>query len=707
MYENHKIFKTEFAGRPLIVETGKFAQLANGSALVRYGDTVILATATAAAKPRDGIDFFPLSVDFEERMYAAGKIPGGFLKRDGRPSEKAILSSRVIDRSIRPLFPKDMRNDVNVNLTVMAVDQDCIPEIVGMIGASVALSISDIPFNGPISGVSVGLVDGEIVLNPTEEQREKSLMAVTVASTEKKVTMIEAGAKEVPEDKMLEAIMTGHKANAEIIAFINSIVAELGKEKFTFESYDVPADLFEAVKNFAEEDTKAALVVYEKQERDQAIKAVTDKVHAKFDEQLGENASLVDDCMYKLQKYIVRNWISEEGKRVDGRGLNDMRPLWAEVDLLPKVHGCGLFARGKTQVMTVCTLGMVSEEQLLDGLDNVESKRYLHHYNMPSFTVGEARPSRSPGRREIGHGALAERALEPVIPSADVFPYTIRLVSDVLTSNGSTSQGAICGSTLALMDAGVPISAPVAGISCGLITRPDDSFVTMVDIQGIEDFFGDMDFKVAGTKKGITAIQMDIKVDGLTEAIIAEALTKTRDARYHILDNVIAPAIAAPRADVKDWAPKIITMKIHPDKIREVIGSGGKVIQKIVADTGAKIDIEDDGSVFISASNPAASNEAMEIIKGIVFEPEVGQIYRAKVVKLMEFGAFVEFAPGKEGLVHISKLDTKRVEKVEDLLSEGDEIWVKFMEIDSKGRYNLSRKDALIDMEKAQQEAQG
>ena len=704
MYENHKIYKTEFAGRPLIVETGKFAQLANGSALVRYGDTVILVTATAAAKPRDGIDFFPLSVDFEERMYAAGKIPGGFLKREGRPSEKAILSSRVIDRSIRPLFPKDMRNDVNVNLTVMAVDQDCLPEIVGMIGASIALSISDIPFNGPISGVSVGLVDGEIVLNPTEQQREESLMAVTVASTEKKVTMIEAGAKEVPEDKMLEAIMTGHKANAEIIAFINSIVADLGKEKFTFESYEVPADLFEAVKAFAEEDTKAALVVYEKQERDQAIAAVTAKAHAHFDEELGESASLVDDCMYKLQKYIVRNWISEEGKRVDGRGLNDMRPLWAEVDLLPKVHGCGLFARGKTQVMTVCTLGMVSEEQLLDGLDNVESKRYLHHYNMPSFTVGEARPSRSPGRREIGHGALAERALEPVIPSTDVFPYTIRLVSDVLTSNGSTSQGAICGSTLALMDAGVPITAPVAGISCGLITRPDDSFVTMVDIQGIEDFFGDMDFKVAGTKKGITAIQMDIKVDGLTEAIISEALTKTRDARYHILDNVIAPAIAAPRADVKDWAPKIITLKIHPDKIREVIGTGGKVIQKIVADTGAKIDIEDDGSVFISASNPASSNKALEIIKGIVFEPEVGQIYRAKVVKIMEFGAFVEFAPGKEGLVHISKLDTKRVEKVEDLLSEGDEIWVKFMEVDSKGRYNLSRKDALLDMEKAAQE---
>ncbi len=706
MYENHKIFKTEFAGRPLVVETGKFAELANGSALVRYGETVILATATASAQPREGIDFFPLSVDFEERMYAAGKIPGGFLKREGRPSEKAILSSRVIDRSIRPLFPKDMRNDVNVNLTILAVDNDCIPEIVGMIGASIALSISDIPFAGPISGVSVGLVDGEIVMNPTAEQRERSEMAVTVASTAKKVTMIEAGAKEVPEAKMLEAIMAGHNANAEIIAFINTIVAEIGREKFTFDSYEVPAELFEKIKVFAEEDTKTALHTADKVTRDQNIKELYTKVHAHFDEELGEDARLIDDCLYKLQKYIVRNWISEEGKRVDDRGLNDMRPLWAEVDLLPKVHGCGLFARGKTQVLTVCTLGMISEEQLLDGLDNVESKRYIHHYNMPGFTVGEAKPSRSPGRREIGHGALAERALEPVIPGKDVFPYTIRLVSDVLTSNGSTSQGAICGSTLALMDAGVPISAPVAGISCGLITRPDDTFVTMVDIQGIEDFFGEMDFKVAGTKKGITAIQMDIKVDGLTEAIIKEALEKTRNARYHILDNVIAPAIAAPRADVKDWAPKIITMKIHPDKIREVIGSGGKVIQKIVADTGAKIDIEDDGSVFIAADNPASSNKALEIIKGIVFEPEVGQIYRAKVVKLMEFGAFVEFAPGKEGLVHISKLDTKRVEKVEDLLSEGDEIWVKFMEIDSKGRYNLSRKDALLDMEKAQKNAE-
>ncbi len=706
MYENHKIYKTEFAGRALTVETGKFAQLANGSALVRYGETVVLATATASAKPRDGIDFFPLSVDFEERMYAAGKIPGGFLKREGRPSEKAILSSRVIDRSIRPLFPKDMRNDVNVNLTILAVDQDCIPEIVGMIGASIALSISDIPFAGPISGVSVGLVDGEIVMNPTEEQRERSDMAVTVASSAKKVTMIEAGANEVPEDKMLEAIMAGHAANVELINFINSIVAEIGKEKFGFDSYDVPAEIFDMVKGYAEEMMKEALHTADKITRDNNIKEVTAKVEERFAEELGDNAYLLGDCLYKLQKYIVRNWISEEGKRVDDRGLNDMRPLWGEVDLLPKVHGCGLFARGKTQVMTVCTLGMVSEAQMLDGLDNVDTKRYIHHYNMPGFTVGEAKPSRSPGRREIGHGALAERALEPVIPSVEEFPYTIRLVSDVLTSNGSTSQGAICGSTLALMDAGVPIKAPVAGISCGLITRPDDTFVTMVDIQGIEDFFGDMDFKVAGTKKGITAIQMDIKVDGLTEAIIKEALTKTRDARYHILDHVIAPAIAAPRDDVKPWAPKIITLKINPDKIREVIGSGGKVIQKIVADTGAKIDIEDDGSVFISASNPASSNQALEIIKGIVFEPEVGQIYRAKVVKIMEFGAFVEFAPGKEGLVHISKLDKKRVEKVEDLLSEGDEIWVKFMEVDSKGRYNLSRKDALIDMENAQKAAQ-
>ncbi len=700
MYENHRIFETEIAGRKLVVETGKFAELANGSALVRYGETVVLATATASSKPRDGIDFFPLSVDFEERMYSVGRIPGSFMRREGRPSEKAILSSRVIDRSIRPLFPKDMRNDVNVNITVMAVDQDCIPEIVGMMGASIALSISDIPFGGPISGVSVGYVDGQYVFNPGVAQREASQMAVTVASTATKVTMIEAGAKEVDDEVMIQGIMAGHAENQKIVEFINSIVAEIGKEKFTFESCDVDHDLFDAIKDFAIEDIKKALDCGDKVKRDSDINDVYAKVHAQFDAENEERIGMIDECLYKLQKYVVRHWLSEEGKRVDGRGINDLRPLHAEVGLLPKVHGCGMFARGKTQVLTVATLGMISDEQIIDGLESdVETKRYMHHYNMPGFTTGEAKPSRSPGRREIGHGALAERALEPVIPSVEEFPYAIRLVSDVLTSNGSTSQGSICGSTLALMDAGVPIKAPVAGISCGLITRDDGSFMTMVDIQGIEDFFGDMDFKVAGTKKGITAIQMDIKVDGLTEAIIREAIEKTRDARYYILDEVMLKAIAEPRADVKEWAPKVITFKIDPEKIREVIGSGGKVIQKIVADTGAKIDIEDDGSVFISAAEKAASDKALEIIKGIVFEPEIGAIYRATVVKLMQFGAFVEFAPGKEGLVHISKLDTKRVEKVEDLLSEGDEIYVKFMEIDEKGRYNLSRKDALLDMQ--------
>ncbi len=699
MYENHRIFETEIAGRKLVVETGKYAQLANGSALVRYGDTVVLATATASQKPRDGIDFFPLSVDFEERLYSVGKIPGSFLRREGRPSEKAILCSRVIDRSIRPLFPKDMRNDVNVNITVLAVDQDNIPEIVGMIGASIALSISDIPFNGPISGVSVGYVDGKIVFNPTALQRESSQMAVTVASTAQKVTMIEAGANEVDDDVMYDGIMKGHEENQKIVAFINSIVSEVGREKFTFESCDVDHELFDSIKEFAIDDMKSALDSNDKAQRDADIAKVYEKVHARFDAENEERLPMIDECLYKLQKYIVRTWLSEEGKRVDGRGIDDLRPLHAEVGLLPKVHGCGLFARGKTQVLTVATLGMISEEQILDGLDDVETKRYMHHYNMPGFTVGDAKPSRSPGRREIGHGALAERALEPVIPSVEEFPYTIRLVSDVLTSNGSTSQGSICGSTLALMDAGVPIKAPVAGISCGLITRDDGSFMTMVDIQGIEDFFGDMDFKVAGTKKGITAIQMDIKVDGLTGPIIKEAIEKTRKARYYIIDEVMLKAIEKPREDVKDWAPKVITYKIHPDKIREVIGTGGKVIQKIVADTGAKIDIEDDGSVFIAATEKSAADKALEIIKGIVFEPEVGAIYRGRVVKLMQFGAFVEFAPGKEGLVHISKLDTKRVEKVEDLLSEGDEIYVKFMEIDDKGRYNLSRKDALLDMQ--------
>ena len=699
MYENHKIFKTTFAGRELVVETGKFAQLSNGSALIRYGNCTVLANATASAKPRDGIDFFPLSVDFEERMYAAGKIPGGFLKREGRPSEKAILSSRVIDRSIRPLFPKDMRNDVSVHLTVMSTDTDAIPEIVGMIGTSIALSISDIPFNGPISGISVGLIDGEYVFNPDAEQREKSQMAITVASSATKVTMIEAGANEVEEDVVIEGIMAGHAENVKMVEFINSIVAEIGKEKFTFESCAVDEEVYNAVKEAVGEELKAALDNADKITRDAAVDAVCKKAYELLEEKYPESGAMIGECLYKLQKMTVRTWLSEEGKRVDGRGLNDMRELYAETDILPVVHGSGMFARGKTQVLSIATLGMISEEQILDGLDNETSKRYIHHYNMPGFTTGEAKPVRSPGRREIGHGALAERALLPVIPPVEEFPYTIRVVSDVLTSNGSTSQGSICGSTLALMDAGVPIKAPVAGISCGLITREDGSFITMVDIQGIEDFFGDMDFKVAGTKKGITAIQMDIKVDGLTREIITEAIHKTRDARYHILDNVIAPVIAAPRADVKECAPKVITMKIDPEKIREVIGSGGKVIQKIVADTGAKIDIEDDGSVFIAATEKASADKAKEIIDGIVFEPEVGAIYKATVVKIMEFGAFVEFAPGKQGLVHVSKLDTKRVERVEDLLTEGDEIMVKFMEVDSKGRYNLSRKDALLEMQ--------
>ena len=699
MYENHKIFKTVFAGRELVVETGKFAQLSNGSALIRYGNCVVLANATASAKPRDGIDFFPLSVDFEERMYAAGKIPGGFLKREGRPSEKAILSSRVIDRSIRPLFPKDMRNDVSVHLTVMSTDDDAIPEIVGMVGASIALSISDIPFAGPISGISVGLIDGEYVFNPDAAQREASQMAVTVASSARKVTMIEAGANEVEEDVMIEGIMAGHAENAKMVEFINTIVAEIGKEKFTFESCAVSEELYAAVEAAVGEDIKVAFDNADKITRDNLTAEACKKCHELLDEQYPEDGAMIDECLYKLQKMTVRHWLSEEGKRVDGRGINDMRELYAETDILPTVHGSGLFARGKTQVLSIATLGMISEEQILDGLDNETSKRYMHHYNMPGFSTGEAKPVRSPGRREIGHGALAERALLPVIPSVEEFPYTIRVVSDVLTSNGSTSQGSICGSTLALMDAGVPIKAPVAGISCGLITREDGSFMTMVDIQGIEDFFGDMDFKVAGTKKGITAIQMDIKVDGLTREIITEAIHKTRDARYHILDNVIAPVISEPRADVKECAPKVITMKIDPEKIREVIGSGGKVIQKIVADTGAKIDIEDDGSVFIAATEKASADAAKAIIDGIVFEPEVGQIYKATVVKIMEFGAFVEFAPGKQGLVHVSKLDTKRVERVEDLLTEGDEIMVKFMEVDSKGRYNLSRKDALLEMQ--------
>ncbi len=706
MYENFKVFETEFAGRPLKVEIGKMGLLANGSCLVRYGETNVFCAATASAKPRDGIDFLPLSVDFEEKLYSVGRIPGSFTRREGKPTDKAILASRVIDRPVRPLFPKDMRNDVSLVCTVMAVDPDCSPEITAMIGASIALSISDIPWEGPISGISVGYVDGEIVLNPTAEQQAKNGLQLTVASTADLVAMIEAGANEIPDDVMFDAIMKGHEENQKIVSFINSIVAEIGKEKFTFESANPDVEMFEAIKEFAIDDVKFALDTDDKNVRDERMLPVYDKVHEKFDEVYPESQMAIDDCLYKLQKFVVRRWLLDEGKRVDGRGIDDIRPLYSEVGLLPRVHGSGLFARGQTQVLTIATLGSIRDSQLLDGIDNETEKRYIHHYNMPSYSVGETKPSRGPGRREIGHGALAERALLPVIPSVEEFPYTIRLVSEILSSNGSTSQGSICGSTLALMDAGVPIKAPVAGISCGLITE-GDRWMTMVDIQGLEDFHGDMDFKVAGTKEGITAIQMDLKVHGLTPEIIKEALAKTHKARNYILDEVMLKAIAEPRAEVSAYAPKMIQTKINPDKIREVIGSGGKVIQKIQADCECKIDIDDDGKVFITAVNGENAKRALMIVETIANDPEVGAIYRGKVTRLMTFGAFVEIAPGKEGLVHISKLDVKRTEKVEDVVNVGDEVIVKVTEIDDQGRINLSRRDALVEIEGAVVEDDG
>ncbi|MCI7232767.1 MAG: polyribonucleotide nucleotidyltransferase [Oscillospiraceae bacterium] len=697
-FDKHRIFKTMFAGRELTVETGKTCELSNGSCWVKYGETVVMANVTASVKPREGIDFFPLSVDYEERLYSVGRIPGSFMKREGKPSEKAILTSRVVDRPIRPLFPKDMRNDVSVVMTVLAVDPDNSPEIVGMIATSVAISISDIPWNGPIGGISVGLVDGEIVLNPTLEQRARNDLNLTVAGTMDKVVMIEAGANEVDDDTMLNAIIKGHEEIKKIVAFINDIRAEIGKKKFEFESMEVDHDMFDAIEEFAADRVKVALDTDDKNKREEMLNPIKDDIHAKFDELYPEKTAMIDECIYKLQKKIVRNWLYE-GKRVDGRGLDDIRPLAAEVGVLPRVHGSGLFTRGQTQVLTVATLGPVSDAQKIDGLDEEDTKRYMHHYNFPSYSVGETKPSRGPGRREIGHGALAERALEPVIPSVEEFPYALRLVSEVLSSNGSTSQGSICGSTLALMDAGVPIKAPVAGISCGLITRDDGSFQTMVDIQGLEDFFGDMDFKVGGTKKGITAIQVDIKVDGLTYDIIKEAFAKTHKARDYILDEVMLKAIPEPRPEVGKYAPKMLQTKVPVDKIREVIGQGGKVIQKISADCQVKIDINDDGNVFISGVDMNNCRKALQIVNTIANDPEIGAIYRGKVVRLMNFGAFVEIAPGKDGLVHISKLDKQRVEKVEDIVSVGDEIVVKVMEIDNQGRINLSRKDALADLE--------
>jgi len=694
MFEKFRTFEYTLAGRPLVIETGKMAGLANGSCLVRYGETSVLATATASAKPRDGIDFLPLSVDFDARLYAAGKIPGSFNKREGRPTEKSILSSRVIDRPIRPLFPKDLRNDVALNLLILSVDPDCEPEVVAMIGASIALSISDIPWNGPIAGLHVGLVDGNVVLNPNFEERQKSILELTVAGSYEKVVMIEAGAKEVPDDDMYNAIMVAHEEIKKLCLFIKDIVKEIGKPKFDYPSCELDHDMFDKVFAFCEKDLMFALDTDDKTVRDARVEPIKDAIVEKFSEEYPEIGDIMEELIYKLQKKIVRRWLLVDKKRVDGRRMDEIRPLNAEVALLPRVHGSGMFTRGQTQVLTVCTLGTLSEVQLLDDIDEQTEKRYIHHYNMPGFSTGEAKAARTPGRREIGHGALAERSLLPVLPSTEEFPYTIRCVSEVISSNGSTSQASVCGSTLALMDAGVPITAPVAGISCGLITEEDGSWSTMIDIQGLEDFYGDMDFKVAGTHKGITSIQMDLKIDGLTPEIIKEAFAVTHKGRDYIIDEYILKAIPGPRDDVSEYAPKMITMKINPDKIREVIGSGGKVIQKIVADTGAKIDIEDDGSVYIAAVNRDSALAAKKIIDGICFEPEVGEIYEGKVTRILPIGAFVEIAPGKEGLVHISKLENYRVEKVEDVVKEGDVIKVKFLRIDEKGRYDFSKKDA-------------
>lgn len=694
MFDNYKTFRYEYAGRPLVVETGKMAGLANGSAMVRYGDTAILCCATASAKPRDGIDFLPLSVDFEERLYAVGRIPGGYLRREGRPTENAILTSRVIDRPVRPLFPKDLRNDVCLALTVMSVDRDCSPEITAMIGASIALSISDIPWNGPIGGASVGLVDGQIVINPTKAQREKSDLNLTVAASHEKVVMIEAGANEVDDDTMLKAILTAHEEIKGICSFIDGIVAEIGKPKFSYPSGELDHEMFDRVFAFCEKDVMYALDTDDKNIRDERMLPIRDAIIEEFSEEYPEIESQMEELVYKIQKKIVRRWLLEDGKRVDGRRLDQIRPLSAEVGLLPRVHGSGMFTRGQTQVITTATLGTLGDAQEFDGIDDLEKKRYIHHYNMPGYSVGEAKASRGAGRREIGHGALAERSLVPVLPSEAEFPYTIRLVSEVISSNGSTSQASVCGSTLALMDAGVPIKAPVAGISCGLITE-GERWMTMIDIQGVEDFYGDMDFKVAGTHKGITSIQMDLKIDGLTPEIIKEAFAVTHKGRDYIIDEILLKAIPAPRAEVSEYAPKMITMHISPDKIRDVIGTGGKVIQKIVADTGAKIDIEDDGSVFIASVDRDGALAAKAAIDAIVFEPTVGEIYTGHVTRILNFGVFVEYYPGHEGMVHISKLAHHRVEKCEDVCKEGDEMIVKVVEIDEKGRVNLSHKDCI------------
>ena len=693
-FPNYHKYEMELAGRPLTMEVGKLAELANAAVMVGYGDTRVLCCVTAAPRPRDGIDFFPLSVDFEEKLYSVGRIPGSFNRREGRPGEKGILTSRVIDRPIRPLFPSDFRNDVSVMCTVMSVDHDCTPEIAALIGTSAALAISDIPWNGPVGALKVGLVDGKLVFNPDSEQRKVSDLDVTVVSTRKKVVMIEAGANEVPNDKMFEAIKMAHEENQKIIALIDQMVSEVGKPKFEYPHADFNQELFDKIVADFMDEAKAAMDTDDKNIREARWNAMIEKWHEKYLEEYPDMDQYLEEFTYKFQKKIVKQWLLE-GHRVDGRAKNEIRPLSAEVGVLPRTHGSGLFTRGQTQVLSVCTLDTLSANQKLDTIWEETEKRYMHHYNFPGYSVGEAKPARSPGRREIGHGALAERALVPVLPSVEEFPYAIRVVSEVLSSNGSTSQGSICGSTLALMDAGVPIKAPVAGISCGLIQDDDGSFTTFIDIQGVEDFHGEMDFKVGGTKKGITAIQMDLKNDGLTMEIIKEALDITYDARCEILDQIMLPAISEPRKEVSKYAPKMLTMHIDPSKIREVIGSGGKVIQKIVADTGAKIDINDDGSIFIAGVDAASCDAAKKCIDDIVFVPEVGALYYGRVVRLMTFGAFVELAPGKDGLVHISKLADHRIEKVEDACKVGDMMWVKVTDIDEKGRVNLSHKDAV------------
>ena len=693
-FPNHKVYKMDLCGRPLTIDVGKVAELASASAMVTYGETTVLVAVTVAPRPRDGVDFFPLSVDFEEKLYAVGRIPGSFMRREGQPSLPAVLASRVIDRSIRPLFPYDFRNDVVVTCTVMSVDYDCSPEVTAMIGVSACLSYSEIPWAGPIGCLEVGYVDGQIVLNPNQEQKHASKLDLTVAATEQKVIMIEAGAKELPDDIMYDAIVKAHEEIKKQVGLIRTITAEIGKPTMTYDHADFDQELFDKIVAATMDEAKAAMDTDDKNIREERWNKLIDHWHELFLEDFPEMDKYLEEITYKFQKKIVKAWLLE-GHRVDGRAKNEIRPLGAEVGVLPRVHGSGLFTRGQTQVLSICTLNTLSAAQKLDTIWEEEEKRYMHHYNFPAYSTGEARGARSTNRREKGHGALAERALEPVIPPVEEFPYAIRVVSEVLSSNGSTSQGSICGSTLALMDAGVPISAPVAGISCGLIQDDDGGFTTFIDIQGVEDFHGEMDFKVAGTKAGITAIQMDIKNDGLSHAIIKEALEITKDARYAILDEVMLPCISAPRPDVAETAPKMVKMKIDVDKIREVIGSGGKVIQKICADTGAKIDIEDDGTIYIAGVNRESCDAAKKTIETIVFVPEVGQLYYGKVVRILPFGAFVELAPGKDGMVHISKLSDRRVEKVEDVVNIGDMIWVKVTEIDEKGRVNLSYKDAL------------